>query len=170
MKLYAQYCVNSLRDECREFFAIHGRDGRDLRSPARFPCYYSPEKNDSVVTKFNRGRCQTIDNTWWNAISCWIFFKSSPGNFWICLIGCSPRSSFRLLLHLPCLVHKSKWIILRIFLKLLKVKPSNAVKLILWTSGGSHWARRTHAIFFPPNKTRTKGTRDRITSYWNWNK
>lgn len=50
-----QYCVNSLRDECREFFAIHGRDGRDLRTPARFPCYYSPEKNDSVVTKFNRG-------------------------------------------------------------------------------------------------------------------
>lgn len=51
-----EYCVNSLRDECREFFAIHGRDGRDLRSPARFPCYYSLEKNDSVVTKFNRAQ------------------------------------------------------------------------------------------------------------------
>lgn len=51
-----QFCVNSLRDECKEFFAIHGRDGRDLRAPARFPCYYSPEKNDSVVTKFNRAK------------------------------------------------------------------------------------------------------------------
>lgn len=51
-----KFCVNSLRDECKEFFAIHGRDGRDLRAPARFPCYYSPEKNDSVVTKFNRAK------------------------------------------------------------------------------------------------------------------
>ncbi|XP_057381868.1 uncharacterized protein LOC130704464 [Daphnia carinata] len=51
-----EFCVNTLRDECREFFAIHGRDGRDLRSPARFPCYYAPDKNDSVITKFNRNK------------------------------------------------------------------------------------------------------------------
>lgn len=49
-----EFCVNSLRDECREFFANYGRDGRDLRAQARFPCYYSQEKNDSVVTKFSR--------------------------------------------------------------------------------------------------------------------
>jgi len=49
-----EFCVNSLRDECREFFAIHGRDGRDLRAQARFPCYYSLDKNDTVLTKFNR--------------------------------------------------------------------------------------------------------------------
>jgi len=51
-----EYCVNSLRDECREFFAIHGRDGRDLRAQARFPCFYSQDINDTVLTKFNRPR------------------------------------------------------------------------------------------------------------------
>ena len=54
LPLSLQFCVNSLRDECREFFAIHGRDGRDLRAQARFPCYYSLDKNDTVLTKFNR--------------------------------------------------------------------------------------------------------------------
>ena len=43
-----------MRDECREFFAIYGRDGSDLRAPSRFPCYYSKERNDTVITKFSR--------------------------------------------------------------------------------------------------------------------
>ena len=47
--LSTQFCVNSLRDECREFFANYGRDGRDLRAQARFPCYYS-----QVRTEFYR--------------------------------------------------------------------------------------------------------------------
>ena len=49
-----EFCVNTLRDECREFFAIYGRDGSDLRAPSRFPCYYSKERNDTVITKFSR--------------------------------------------------------------------------------------------------------------------
>ena len=54
-----QFCVNTLRDECREFFAIHGRDGRDLRAQAHFPCYYSEKSNDTVLTKFNRKKSVT---------------------------------------------------------------------------------------------------------------
>jgi len=54
-----EFCVNTLRDECREFFAIHGRDGRDLRAQAHFPCYYSEKSNDTVLTKFNRKKSVT---------------------------------------------------------------------------------------------------------------
>lgn len=35
-------CVNTLRDECKEFFRVYAKDGSDHNARARFPCFYSP--------------------------------------------------------------------------------------------------------------------------------
>ncbi len=37
-------CVNTLQEECRQFYAELGQDGRNQSFPARFPCYYAPRK------------------------------------------------------------------------------------------------------------------------------
>jgi hypothetical protein len=34
-------CVNTLRDECRDFFRQYAKDGSDHNARARFPCFYS---------------------------------------------------------------------------------------------------------------------------------
>jgi hypothetical protein len=41
-KLYINLdaCVNTLRGECKEFFASHGRDGRNKTAQSRFHCFY----------------------------------------------------------------------------------------------------------------------------------
>lgn len=46
-------CVNTLMDECKEFLKDFGRDGSDHNARARFPCFYSPNKKDIVVARFN---------------------------------------------------------------------------------------------------------------------
>lgn len=46
-------CVNTLRDECKEFLRIYGRDGKDHNARARFACFYAPEKTDVVVARFD---------------------------------------------------------------------------------------------------------------------
>lgn len=33
-------CVNTLRGECKDFFASHGRDGRNKSAQSRYPCFY----------------------------------------------------------------------------------------------------------------------------------
>lgn len=34
-------CVNTLRGECREFLATHGRDGDNHTAQSRYPCFYN---------------------------------------------------------------------------------------------------------------------------------
>ncbi|XP_043281034.1 uncharacterized protein Teh4 [Venturia canescens] len=52
-------CVNTLRGECRDFLASHGRDGDNHTSQSRYPCYYN--KNDSffVVARFDLKKTKT---------------------------------------------------------------------------------------------------------------
>lgn len=46
-------CVNTLRDECRQFLKDFGRDGGDHNAKARFPCYYADADPSLVVTRFS---------------------------------------------------------------------------------------------------------------------
>lgn len=46
-------CVNTLRDECKEFLREFGKDGTDHNARARFPCFYSPDNVDIVVSRFD---------------------------------------------------------------------------------------------------------------------
>jgi len=46
-------CVNTLRDECRDFLREYGKDGTDHNARARFPCFYSEAKPDTVVARFD---------------------------------------------------------------------------------------------------------------------
>jgi hypothetical protein len=42
-------CVNTLRDECKEFFRFYAKDGSDHNARARFPCFYSPGDTSFAV-------------------------------------------------------------------------------------------------------------------------
>lgn len=46
-------CVNTLRDECRDFLREYGKDGTDHNARARFPCFYAPNNVDVVVSRFD---------------------------------------------------------------------------------------------------------------------
>lgn len=46
-------CVNTLRDECKEFLRVYGKDGTDHNARARFTCYYSMMDTKSVVARFD---------------------------------------------------------------------------------------------------------------------
>lgn len=46
-------CVNTLRDECREFFRVYGKDGSDHNARARFPCFHSDKLKDIAVLRFD---------------------------------------------------------------------------------------------------------------------
>lgn len=46
-------CVNTLRDECKEFLREYGKDGTDHNARARFPCFYAPNNIDIVVSRFD---------------------------------------------------------------------------------------------------------------------
>ena len=46
-------CVNTLRDECKEFFRVYAKDGSDHNARARFPCFYSELKTDYAVVRFD---------------------------------------------------------------------------------------------------------------------
>lgn len=79
--------MNTLRDECKEFFASHGIDGRDLRAPVKFPCYYTPDNNETVVTRFSRN----------GAIFEFALLAAVPGGLLVlscsCLILCTKVST-----------------------------------------------------------------------------
>jgi len=58
-------CVNTLRDECRDFFRVYAKDGSDHNARARFPCFYSPmdvgqavQVNFSVSSNLNLAMSQ----------------------------------------------------------------------------------------------------------------
>jgi hypothetical protein len=46
-------CVNTLRDECKEFLKEYGKDGADHNARGRFPCFYSEANTDIVVARFD---------------------------------------------------------------------------------------------------------------------
>uniref|UniRef100_A0A0A9Z6T2 Calcium-activated potassium channel subunit beta-2 n=1 Tax=Lygus hesperus TaxID=30085 RepID=A0A0A9Z6T2_LYGHE len=46
-------CVNTLRDECKEFLREYGKDGTDHGARGRFPCFYAEQNVDVVVARFN---------------------------------------------------------------------------------------------------------------------
>jgi hypothetical protein len=46
-------CVNTLRDECKDFFREYGKDGSDHNARARFPCFYAESEPDKVVVHFD---------------------------------------------------------------------------------------------------------------------
>lgn len=46
-------CVNTLRDECKEFLREFGKDGTDHNARARFPCFYATNNVDVVVSRFD---------------------------------------------------------------------------------------------------------------------
>ncbi|XP_017774029.1 PREDICTED: uncharacterized protein LOC108560833 [Nicrophorus vespilloides] len=46
-------CVNTLRDECKEFLRVYGKDGTDHNARARFTCYYANGNTDIVVARFD---------------------------------------------------------------------------------------------------------------------
>lgn len=46
-------CVNTLRDECKEFLREFGKDGTDHNARARFPCFYSLNNVGVVVSTFD---------------------------------------------------------------------------------------------------------------------
>lgn len=46
-------CVNTLREECKQFIKEYGKDGADHNARARFPCYYSEADTSVVVARFN---------------------------------------------------------------------------------------------------------------------
>ncbi|KAL1131690.1 hypothetical protein AAG570_011303 [Ranatra chinensis] len=46
-------CVNTLRDECKDFLKEYGKDGTDHNARGRFPCYYAEHNTEIVVARFN---------------------------------------------------------------------------------------------------------------------
>ncbi|CAH0561900.1 unnamed protein product [Brassicogethes aeneus] len=46
-------CVNTLRDECKDFLKYYGKDGTDHNARARFPCFFSAEDPGVVVARFD---------------------------------------------------------------------------------------------------------------------
>lgn len=46
-------CVNTLRDECKEFLKEYGKDGTDHNARARFPCFYSEKKKEEALARFD---------------------------------------------------------------------------------------------------------------------
>ncbi|XP_063238314.1 uncharacterized protein LOC134539892 [Bacillus rossius redtenbacheri] len=46
-------CVNTLRDECKEFLRDFGKDGTDHNARARFPCFYAESEPGKVLARFD---------------------------------------------------------------------------------------------------------------------
>ncbi|XP_012280475.1 uncharacterized protein LOC105699768 [Orussus abietinus] len=46
-------CVNTLRGECRDFLATHGRDGDNQTAQSRYPCFYNKNDSSFVVARFD---------------------------------------------------------------------------------------------------------------------
>jgi hypothetical protein len=46
-------CVNTLRDECKDFFRTYAKDGSDHNARARFTCFYSELDKTTAVVRFD---------------------------------------------------------------------------------------------------------------------
>ena len=60
LRVNMEGCVNTLSDECVDFYAVYGRDGRNGTAPATYPCFFDPEHPDLAVTQFDRDRTYYI--------------------------------------------------------------------------------------------------------------
>ncbi|XP_050443347.1 uncharacterized protein LOC126847234 [Adelges cooleyi] len=60
-KLYInqQGCVNTLRNECKDFSNTHGRAGENHTAQSRFPCFYTKNDSSSALARFD------LNKTWW---------------------------------------------------------------------------------------------------------
>ncbi|XP_022166393.1 uncharacterized protein LOC111030954 [Myzus persicae] len=54
-----QGCVNTLRNECRDFSITHGRAGDNHTALSRFPCFYTKNDSFSALARFD------LNKTWW---------------------------------------------------------------------------------------------------------
>jgi len=83
LQINIQGCVNSLSEECTDFYKTYGRDGRNYTARAIYECYYDPENPDFVVIKFDPDRTLML----------LIFFAAIPGGIFtfscIYMCGCS---------------------------------------------------------------------------------
>ena len=48
-------CVNTLRYECTTFFVEHRRDGRNHSSRDTYQCYFNPNSDEFVTTRWVAG-------------------------------------------------------------------------------------------------------------------
>ena len=53
-------CVNTLQEECSNFYETHGNDGRNHSAPSRYPCFYSPNNPEFVVARYNLNQSRWI--------------------------------------------------------------------------------------------------------------
>jgi len=76
-------CVNTLQEECTEFYLDRRRDGRNYSSRDRYPCYYTPHHGDFVTSRFSIEYTKYI----------FLLSFAIPAGLWIfscsCLFGCS---------------------------------------------------------------------------------
>lgn len=83
LKINIEGCVNTLSEECKQFYDVYGRDGRNYTARAVYPCYFDPENSDFVVINFNPEKTLML----------LIFFAAIPGGimtFSCCyMCGCS---------------------------------------------------------------------------------
>jgi hypothetical protein len=49
LQINLEGCVNTLNDECKEFFKVYAKDGSDHNARARFPCFYSTNDVTTAV-------------------------------------------------------------------------------------------------------------------------
>ncbi|XP_025420027.1 uncharacterized protein LOC112690272 isoform X1 [Sipha flava] len=54
-----QGCVNTLRNECKDFSNTHGRAGDNHTAQSRFPCFYTKNDSFSALARFD------LNKTWW---------------------------------------------------------------------------------------------------------
>lgn len=59
LQINLEGCVNTLRDECKEFTKEYGKDGADHNARARFPCYFSEQDTSMVVARFDLNTAYT---------------------------------------------------------------------------------------------------------------
>ncbi|KAL7637832.1 UNVERIFIED_CONTAM: hypothetical protein RMT77_011444 [Armadillidium vulgare] len=53
LKINPEGCVNTLIKECQSFFTTHAKDGKDGRTPDRYPCYYTNTTGSFVIGKYD---------------------------------------------------------------------------------------------------------------------
>ncbi|TRY69959.1 hypothetical protein TCAL_04884 [Tigriopus californicus] len=76
-------CINTLQEECTEFYLDHRRDGRNYSARDRFPCFYTPNHERFVTTRFSINQTRYI----------FLISFAVPASLWVlscsCLFGCS---------------------------------------------------------------------------------
>jgi len=69
LKINIEGCVNTLSEECKDFYEKYGRDGRNYTARAIYECWYDPNNEDFVVINFDPDKTLML----------LIFFAAIPG-------------------------------------------------------------------------------------------